>query len=100
MDLDAKEKPTFEMRVGVHTGPVVAGIVGVKKFQYDLWGDTVNTASRLESNGEAGKVNISQATFELLEDDPDFTFEKRGKIAVKGKGEIDMYFVEKIANED
>jgi class 3 adenylate cyclase len=100
MDLDAKEKPTFEMRVGVHTGPVVAGIVGVKKFQYDLWGDTVNTASRLESNGEAGKVNISQATFELLKDDPDFTFEKRGKIAVKGKGEIDMYFVEKIVEEN
>jgi len=54
------------MRVGIHTGPVVAGIVGVKKFQYDIWGDTVSTASRIESNGEVGKVNISQSTYELL----------------------------------
>lgn len=83
----------FEMRVGIHTGPVVAGIVGVKKFQYDIWGDTVNTASRIESNGEAGKVNISQATYELLKGDPDFSFESRGKIEAKGKGEIEMWFV-------
>ena len=85
----------FEMRVGIHTGPVVAGIVGVKKFQYDIWGDTVNTASRIESNGEAGKVNISQATYELLKDDPQFAFENRGKIKAKGKGEIEMFFVSK-----
>ena len=90
---DAEGKPAFEMRVGIHTGPVVAGIVGVKKFQYDIWGDTVNTASRIESNGQAGKVNISQATYELLKDDPDFAFESRGKIEAKGKGEIEMYFV-------
>ena len=81
------------MRVGLHTGPVVAGIVGVKKFQYDIWGDTVNTASRLESSGKVGEVNISQATFELLKNDSDFSFENRGKIEVKGKGEIEMYFV-------
>ena len=68
-------------------------IVGVKKFQYDIWGDTVNTASRMESHGQAGKVNISQATYELLKDDPDFTFESRGKIEAKGKGEIEMWFV-------
>ena len=86
--------PAFEMRVGIHTGPVVAGIVGVKKFQYDIWGDTVNTASRMESNGQAGKVNISQATYELLKDDPDFTFESRGKIEAKGKGEMEMWFVQ------
>lgn len=83
----------FEMRVGIHTGPVVAGIVGVKKFQYDVWGDTVNTASRMESAGEVGKVNISQSTYEILIDDPDFTFEHRGKVQAKGKGEVDMYFV-------
>lgn len=90
---DAANKPAFEMRLGIHTGPVVAGIVGVKKFQYDIWGDTVNTASRMESNGEAGKVNISQATFELLKDDSQFSFESRGKIEAKGKGEMEMYFV-------
>ncbi len=89
----AKGEMAFEMRVGIHTGPVVAGIVGVKKFQYDIWGDTVNTASRIESNGEVGKVNISQATYELLKDDPQFAFESRGKIEAKGKGEMDMYFV-------
>jgi adenylate cyclase len=88
-----KGEPAFQMRVGIHTGPVVAGIVGVKKFQYDIWGDTVNTASRMESNGEIGKVNISQATYESLQDDPQFVVESRGKIQAKGKGEIEMYFV-------
>ena len=85
--------PYFEMRVGIHTGPVVAGIVGVKKFQYDIWGDTVNTASRMESNGDVGKVNISQVTYELIKSDPQFTFVHRGKVSAKGKGEVDMYFV-------
>ena len=82
----------FEVRIGLSSGPVVAGIVGNKKFQYDIWGDTVNTASRMESSGEVGKVNISHSTYELIKDDSDFTFESRGKIAAKGKGEIDMYF--------
>ena len=71
---DVEGKPAFEMRVGIHTGPVVAWIVGVKKFAYDIWGDTVNTASRMESSGEVGKVNISEATYALVrdvvEDDP------------------------------
>jgi|TARA_R110000737_G_scaffold193486_2_gene214761 adenylate cyclase len=90
-----KDLPAFEMRVGVHTGPVVAGIVGVIKFQYDIWGDTVNTASRMESSGEIGKVNISERTYELLRTDHDFIFEARGKIQAKGKGEMEMYFVSK-----
>ena len=85
----------FEMRVGIHTGPVVAGIVGVSKFQYDIWGDTVNTASRMENSGDAGKLNISQSTYELVKDDPAFKFEPRGKVNVKGKGDIEMWFVEK-----
>ncbi len=93
LENEAKGKESFEMRVGIHTGPVVAGIVGVKKFQYDIWGDTVNTASRMESNGAANKVNISQATYELLKDKAQFSFESRGKIEVKGKGMIDMWFV-------
>ncbi len=91
---DGIDKLTFEMRVGIHTGPVVAGIAGVKKFQYDIWGDTVNTASRMESSGEVGKVNISHTTYAIIKDDPEFTFENRGKIIAKGKGEMEMYFVE------
>jgi class 3 adenylate cyclase len=86
--------PKFEIRIGVHTGPVVAGIVGVKKFAYDIWGDTVNIASRMESSGVAGKINISGSTYELVKDK--FTCTHRGKIQAKNKGEIDMYFVENI----
>lgn len=91
---DELDLPSFEMRVGIHTGPVIAGVVGVKKFQYDIWGDTVNTASRMESSGAVGKVNISQATYELLKVNPMFTFENRGKIEAKGKGEMEMWFVD------
>ncbi|HPF90104.1 MAG TPA: adenylate/guanylate cyclase domain-containing protein [Flavobacteriales bacterium] len=86
--------PYFEIRIGLHTGPVVAGIVGVKKFSYDIWGDTVNTASRMESSGEPGKVNISAATHDLVKEAPDLAFTPRGKVQAKGKGVMEMYFVE------
>jgi class 3 adenylate cyclase len=89
-----KSNPGFEIRIGVHTGPVIAGIVGNKKFAYDIWGDTVNIASRMESSGEVGKVNISNTSYDLVKGQ--FRFIERGKIQAKYKGEIDMYFVESI----
>lgn len=81
----------FECRLGINTGEVVAGVVGTKKFAYDIWGDTVNTASRAESNGLVGKVNITESTYELVKDI--FRCEYRGDIEVKGKGQMKMYFV-------
>jgi adenylate cyclase len=81
----------FELRIGIHTGPVVAGVVGVKKYAYDIWGDTVNIAARMEQNSDAGKINISGVTYELVK--AKFKCEHRGKIEAKNKGEIDMYFV-------
>jgi class 3 adenylate cyclase len=89
---EAKGEPYFELRVGVHTGKVVAGVVGNKKFAYDIWGDTVNVAARMESSGEAGKVNISGDTYNFVKDYFSTTY--RGKVPAKNKGEIDMYFVE------
>jgi len=81
----------WRMRVGIHSGTAVAGVVGKKKFAYDLFGDTINTASRIESAGEVGKINISSSTYELIKND--FTCLSRGKIFAKGKGELEMYFV-------
>jgi class 3 adenylate cyclase len=87
-------EPTFELRLGIHTGSVVAGVIGKNKFAYDIWGDAVNLASRMESSGEVGKVNISETTYNHVKDD--FECEYRGKITAKNKGEIDMYFVESV----
>ena len=81
----------WDIRIGIHTGTVVAGVVGQKKLSYDIWGDTVNTASRMESSGEAGKINISGTTYEFVKEF--FTCEYRGKMPVKYKGELEMYFV-------
>lgn len=93
---DLLNKPAFEMRLGIHAGPIVAGIVGIRKFQYDVWGDTVNTASRIESNGTVGKVNISESLYQLIRSSNEFVFEYRGNIHAKGKGNINMYYVDKI----
>jgi len=81
----------FEMRVGVHTGHVISGVVGQKKFQFDIWGDTENIASRMESHGDIEQVNISEVTYDLIKDS--FDFVQRSAIPVKGKGDMQMYFV-------
>ncbi|MCW3122527.1 MAG: family 3 adenylate cyclase [Flavipsychrobacter sp.] len=90
-------KVFWDIRIGVHTGDVVAGIVGKKKFVFDIWGDAVNTASRLETCSEGGKINISGTTYQLVKEY--FNCSYRGKLAVKNKGELDMYFVESIIPE-
>ena len=81
----------FDIRIGINTGPIVAGVVGTKKFAYDIWGDTVNVASRMESKSEAGKINVSESTYELIKDHYDCEF--RGEIDVKNKGMMKMFFV-------
>ncbi len=89
-------EPAFELRLGIHTGSVVAGVIGKNKFAYDIWGDAVNLAARMESSGEVGKVNISETTYAHVKND--FECEHRGKITAKNKGEIDMYFVESVSS--
>ena len=88
----AQNLPPWDIRIGVNTGPLVAGVVGKKKYAYDIWGGTVNVASRMESNGEAGRVNISAATYEFIKDQ--YACTHRGKIYAKNIGDIDMYFVD------
>jgi class 3 adenylate cyclase len=81
----------MELRIGVHSGPVAAGVIGRHKFSYDLWGDTVNLASRMESHGEPSRIHVSQATRELLGDA--FRFADRGEIPVKGKSTMRTFFL-------
>lgn len=94
----AKGDDYWEIRIGINTGPIIAGIVGIRKFAYDIWGDTVNIASRMESSGEAGKINISGTTYELVK--ASFACVYRGKVEAKNKGEIEMYFVESRVEPD
>lgn len=89
--LPARNGKRINFRLGINSGPLVAGVIGKTKFHYDLWGDAVNTASRMESHGEAGQLHITQATFELLQDE--FECVSRGTIDIKGKGEMTTYFV-------
>jgi adenylate cyclase len=86
------EDGPLSFRIGINSGPAVAGVIGTKKFQYDVWGDTVNTASRMESHGEPGRIQISEATYNLISDD--FTCTPRGPIEVKGKGTLDTWYLE------
>lgn len=90
-ELKKTKTDIWDLRIGIHTGSVIAGVIGQKKFSYDIWGDTVNTASRMESSGEVGKVNISATTYELIKEF--FDCDYRGKMPVKYKGDIEMYFV-------
>ncbi|MDJ1179784.1 adenylate/guanylate cyclase domain-containing protein [Roseofilum sp. BLCC_M91] len=81
----------FQIRIGINTGPVVAGVIGTKKFSYDLWGDAVNTASRMESHGLPGTIQVSQSTYEKLK--RKYQFQERGEIPIKGKGQLKTYFL-------
>lgn len=95
--LKTQSQNEWDIRIGVHTGPVIAGVVGAKKYTFDIWGDTVNIASRMESTGQAGEINVSETTHEMVKDY--FACEYRGKLPVKYKGEIDMYFIKGILPE-
>jgi class 3 adenylate cyclase len=87
---DPKGDP-IQIRVGIHTGPAIAGVIGAHKFAYDLWGDTVNTASRMESHGASGKIQTSKEIYQILKDD--FLFEFRDRLHIKGKGEMQTWWL-------
>lgn len=90
-DFNQREKQEFAIRIGIHTGTVIAGVIGIKKFVYDIWGDAVNTASRMESHGIPGEIQVSEATYTILKNQ--YLFEERGLIEVKGKGEMRAYLL-------
>jgi class 3 adenylate cyclase/tetratricopeptide (TPR) repeat protein len=92
--LQGETQTPFDIRIGINTGPVVAGVVGSRKFSYDIWGDTVNIASRMESNSEPGRINISANTYELIKDD--YACEYRGELEVKNRGTMKMYYVNRL----
>jgi adenylate cyclase len=87
----------FQIRVGIHTGPVVAGVIGTRKFAYDVWGDTVNTASRMESHGIPGEIQVSEEIYHVLKDS--FTFKERGWVEIKGKGKMQTYLLKGMASK-
>ncbi len=90
---EKKGQQCFDVRIGIHTGPLVAGVVGIRKFAYDIWGDTVNMAARMQQFGEPYQINISKDTYDIIKEK--FVCIYRGKVEIKGKGEVDMYFVDK-----
>jgi adenylate cyclase len=81
----------LQLRIGINSGPVVAGIIGRERFSYDLWGDAVNTASRMESHGQPGRIQISEATYELIQNE--FTCQPRGTLQIKGKGTVPVWYL-------